>query len=239
MLTSVDGTPAVSWEEDYEQRVNPELMTELLHNAIPVLKAVQWKVTSVTEGGCESVLPLTKASTNQHGTHQAALISLSADYTGGLALTTLLRGVPLAGIHRCNDEDSASLWLAAMDVKYRNPSTGHLTATCDIPANIARTVQQRYFNGKRVLVTLPVVFTSNGELVAEAEMRYFAQPSIQLKPTKSNPRISPIFKQKLKASARMIAGLRASSESKNIRVDQSHERQAAGPHGELLANRLN
>ena len=70
-------------------------------------------------------------------------------------------------------------------------------------------------------------------------MRYFAQPSIQLKPTKSNPRISPIFKQKLKASARMIAGLRASSESKNIRVDQSHERQAAGPHGELLANRLN
>jgi methyltransferase (TIGR00027 family) len=239
MLTSVDGKPAVSWEEDYEQRVNPELMTELLHNAIPVLKAVQWKVTSVTEGGCESVLPLTKASTNQHGTHQAALISLSADYTGGLALTTLLRGVPLAGIHRCNDEDSASLWLAAMDVKYRNPSTGHLTATCEIPANIARTVQQRYFNGKRVLVTLPVVFTSNGELVAEAEMRYFAQPSIQLKPTKSNPRISPIFKQKLKASARMIAGLRASSESKNIRVDQSHERQAAGPHGELLANRLN
>ncbi|KLU01904.1 hypothetical protein RISK_006088 [Rhodopirellula islandica] len=239
MLTSVDGKPVVSWEEDYAQRVNPQLMTELLHNAIPVLKAVQWKVTSVGEGSCESVLPLTKASTNQHGTHQAALISLSADYTGGLALTTLLRGVPLAGIHRCTDEESASLWLAAMDVKYRNPSTGHLTATCDIPANIARTVQQRYFGGKRILVTLPVVFTSNGELVAEAEMRYFAQPSIQLKPTKTNPRISPIFKQKLKASARMIAGLRASSESKNIRVDQSHERQAAGPHGELLANRLN
>ncbi|MFG0266043.1 MAG: SAM-dependent methyltransferase [Rhodopirellula sp. JB055] len=235
----MNGKPDLSWEEDYDQRVNPELMTQLLHNAIPVLKSVEWKVTSVTEGSCESILPLTKASTNQHGTHQAALISLSADYTGGLALTTLLRGVPLAGIHRCNEEESASLWLAAMDVKYRNPSTGHLVGRCDIPANIARTVQQRYFGGKRVLVTLPVIFTSNGELVAEAEMRYFAQPSIQLKPTKSNPRISPIFKQKLKASARMIAGLRASSETKNIRVDQSHERQAAGPHGELLATRLN
>ncbi|MCC9645161.1 YiiD C-terminal domain-containing protein [Rhodopirellula sp. JC740] len=240
MLTSVGGNPAVSWQVDYEQRVNPELMTKLLHQAIPVLEAVQWKVTSVTEGGCESILPLTKASTNQHGTHQAALISLSADYTGGLALTTLLRGVPLAGIHpRCTDEESASLWLAAMDVKYRNPSTGHLIGTCNIAPSVAKTVQQRYFAGKRVLVTLPVTFTSNGELVAEAEMRYFAQPSIQLKPTKANPRISPIFKQKLKASARMIAGLRASSETKNIRVDRSHERQAAGPHGELLANRLN
>jgi len=239
MIRALQTRPPIDWQTDYNQRVNPELMTRLLREAIPVLQTVQWRVTSVSEGACTSELPLRQASTNQHGTHQAALISLSADYTGGLALATLFTGVPLAGIHRCSDEESVSLWLASMAVKYRSPSTGHLEASCHVPQDVADTVRQRYFSGKRVLVTLPVVFTSNGELIAEAEMKYFAQPSIQLKPTKENPRISPLFKQKLKASARMIAGLRADSDRPITRVDAAHERTAAGPHGELLAHRLN
>ncbi|MCG8653830.1 MAG: SAM-dependent methyltransferase [Pirellulales bacterium] len=239
MIVSNDNHPSISWQDDYDNRVNPKLMTKLLHDAIPVLKAVNWRVIEVHEGGCSSELPLGRASTNQHGTHQAALVSLSADYTGGLALATLLRGIPLSGVHRCSDEKSASLWLAAMDVKYRSPSTGHMRATCEVPKDLAEMVRQRYFAGKRVLVTLPVVFTSNDEVVAEAEMKYFAQPSIQLQPTKEQPRISPLFKHKLKASARMIAGLRAAATKKNLRIDRSHERQAAGPHGELLAQRLN
>lgn len=239
MIVSQINGQNISWEEDYRSRVNPILMTRLLHNAIPVLKSIDWRVTEVSEGTCTSELPLCYASTNQHGTHQAALISLSADYTGGLALATLLRGIPLSGVHRCHVEGSASLWLAAMEVKYRNPSTGHMRATCTVPEKVARTVRQRYFAGKRVLVTLPVIFTSNDEIVAEAEMKYFAQPSIQLEPTKENPKISALFKHKLKASARMIAGLRATSDNGFVRIDRAHESHAAGPHGELLAKRLN
>lgn len=239
MIISQTNLQNMSWQEDYDNRVNPLLMTKLLHNAIPVLRAVNWHVTKVREGHCTSELPLCRASTNQHGTHQAALISLSADYTGGLALATLLRGIPLAGVHRCEESSSASLWLASMEVKYRNPSTGHLAATCTVPDNVAQTVRQRYFAGKRVLVSLPVVFKSNDEIVAEAEMKYFAQPSVQLRPTKENPKISPLFKHKLKASARMIAGVRATSDGRVARVDLAHERHAAGPHGQLLADRLN
>ncbi len=237
MIISQVGGERISWEEDYDTRVNPGLMTELLHRAIPVLKSVQWRATEVGEGVCTSELPLSHASTNQHGTHQAALISLSADYTGGLALATLLRGVPLSGVHRCKEDGSASLWLAAMDVKYRSPSTGHLQARCVVPTDVAKMVRQRYFAGKRVLVSLSVVFTSNDELVAEAEMKYFAQPSIQLRPTKAQPRISPLFKHKLKASARMIAGLRGAANT-IVWHDAAHDREAAGPHGEFLANRL-
>lgn len=229
---------SISWQQDYDSRVNPDLMTQLLHDAIPVLKSVDWRITEVREGVCVSELPLRFESTNQHGTHQAALISLSADYTGGLALATLLRGVPLAGVHRCQEEDSASLWLASMDVKYRSPSTGHLEGRCEVPEGVANKIRQRYFAGKRVLVTLPVIFTSNGDVVAEAEMKYFAQPSIQLRPSKEQPQISPLYKHKLKSSARMIAGLRASSPSDRLRLDSGHEREAAGPHGELLAMRL-
>lgn len=239
MIESRPKQADVSWQEDYASRVNPELMTGLLHRAIPVLKATGWRVTDVQEGACTSELPLSVHSTNQHGTHQAALISLSADYTGGLALATLLRGVPLAGVHRCQEEHSASLWLASMDVKYRSPSTGHLQARCEVPVAVARTVQQRYFSGKRVLVTLPVTFTSNGDVVAEAEMKYFAQPSIALRPTERNPRISPLYKHKLRASARMIAGVRASAAAGDQwRFDNHHDHHAAGPHGKLLAARL-
>ncbi len=238
VVSQVEGQ-SVTWEDDYNNRVNPDLMTKLLQDAIPVLRSVDWRVTEVREGMCVSELPLMLASTNQHGTHQAALISLSADYTGGLALATLLRGVPLTGIHRCKEDGSASLWLASMDVKYRSPSTSHLQASCVVPDDVAKMVRQRYFAGKRVLVTLTVLFTSNGETVAEAEMKYFAQPTSQLQPTKSQPRISPLYRHKLKASARMIAGLRASFDDREMRFDTGHEREAAGPHGELLAKRLN
>jgi methyltransferase (TIGR00027 family) len=239
MIVSQIKGQSISWQEDYANRINPSLMTSLLRDAIPVLRSVDWRVNEIDEGYCRSELPLCYASTNQHGTHQAALISLSADYTGGIALATLLRGIPFAGVHHCNEETSASLWLAAMDVRYRAPSTEHLYATCRVPEEMYAMIRHRYFAGKRVLVTLNVQFTNDSkEVVADAQMKYFVQPSIQLKPTKENPTMSPIFKHKLKASARMIAGIRASSESDMVRLDHAHERNAAGPHGELLARRL-
>ncbi|MBL8817052.1 MAG: SAM-dependent methyltransferase [Planctomyces sp.] len=229
----------ISWEEDFANRVNPELMTRLLRASIPVLEQSDWSVTRVEEGFCETLLPLNKATTNQHGTHQAALVSLSADYTGGLALASLLRGVPLAGIHPCREDVSASLWLAGMNVRYKSPSTGHLTGVCQIDAAQAADIRRRYFQGSRVLASLDVQFFSNGELTAEAEMKYFAQPTIQLSPIAEKPSRSALFSHKLKASARMIAGIRAQSSSHpKLRVQCPHASLVAGPHGELLADHL-
>ena len=231
--------PVVTWEQDFQNRINPELMTGLLRASIPVLEQSDWKVVEVREGYCETVLPLNKATTNQHGTHQAALMSLSADYTGGLALATLLRGVPLAGIHQCRDDVSASLWLAGMNVRYKSPSTGHLTGICEIDPEQAADIQRRYFRGSRVLASLQVRFYSNGELAAEAEMKYFAQPSIQLSPSAENPSRSTLFNHKLKASARMIAGLRSqASVYPKLTVQCPHSNLVAGPHGALLADHL-
>ncbi|MEZ6063642.1 MAG: SAM-dependent methyltransferase [Planctomycetaceae bacterium] len=239
MTTQTLQQPLVSWEQDYQDRINPELMTRLLRASIPVLEESDWRVTVVEDGYCEAVLPLNKATTNQHGTHQAALISLSADYTGGLALATLLRGVPLAGIHRCRDDQSASLWLAGMNVKYKNPSSGHLTCVCEINPDQAADIRSRYFSGRRVLATLEVNFYSNGDLAAVAEMKYFAQPTSQLLPSQSNPSRSTLFCHKLKASARMIAGLRAlTSDHQKITVTCPEASTMAGPHGALLAARL-
>lgn len=225
-----------SFLADYQKRINPELMNQLLYRAVPVLEHSGWRITKVGQGMTETVLPLNSRTTNQHGTHQAALISLSADYTGGMALTTLLTGVPLSGIHKCRPEEAASLWLASMNVKYINPSTGHLTGRCVIDEKTAKKIRSRYFQGKRVLVSLPIEFSSNGQKIAEAELKYFAQPTIQLL---SSDKPSPLFNQKIKASARMIAGVRATEDSNAIvRVDCPHAKRAAGPHGEILAKKL-
>lgn len=229
----------VSWQYHYENFINPELATRLLRKSVPVLEEIQWEVKEVSEGHAVTYLPLSEASTNQHGTHQAALISLSADYTGGIALASLLRGVPFAGINPCNGDESASLWLADMSVRYRHPSTGHLTGSCTVPKQLVSKIVNRYFTGKKVLVRLPMEFYSNDELIAEAELSYFVQPSRQLKPTKQNPAISPIYETKLKASARMIAGVRAQrSNNKLLRFDNPHAEVAAGAHGKLLAQKL-
>ncbi len=225
----------ISWEQDYQTRINPDLITSLLRTSVPVLEQSDWKATKVEDGYCETLLPLNKATTNQHGTHQAALVSLSADYTGGLALATLLRGVPFSGIHPCRSDVSASMWLAGMNVKYKNPSTGHLIGICEIDPVQAEEIRKRYFRGSRVLASLLVRFYSNGSLVAEAEMKYFAQPTSTLE-THSK---STLFSHKLKASARMIAGLRAqTSTHPKLTNHCPHANLVAGPHGELLANHL-
>lgn len=227
------------WFAHYQAHVNPDLTTRLLRKSVPVLEFIDWKVTEVREGYAASLLPLNRESTNQHGTHQAALMALAADYTGGIALASCLTGVPMAGVHPCHDDVSASLWLADMSVRFRTPSTGHLSVECQIPHEVAQKLSRRYFAGKKVFASLNVNFHSNGESVAEATMRYFAQPSIQLRPASGLEHESPIFQAKLKASARMIAGVRAQQPSHRIiRVDCPHTAAAASEHGRLLAQRL-
>ncbi len=227
---------------DFRNRTDPEIVNRLLYESVPVLSFTKWRIARVGWGYCETVLPLNESTTNQHGTHQAALISLSADYTGGMALTTILEGVPIAGIHPAAD-NSASLWLASMDVKYSKPSTGHLTGVCIVPDEVGDKLRKRYRQGKRILVTLEVRFESNGDEVATAKMKYFAQPTAALMDCSRS--ISPLFSAKVKASARMIAGVRAGGVSVASESPQTIERRddpadhtAAGPHGMLLANRL-
>lgn len=250
-MAVIDSDARISWEQDYAERVNPELMTRLLHQAVPVLAWTGWTISKVAPGFCESILPLAIETTNQHGTHQAALISLSADYTGGMALTTLLTGAPLTGIHRGKPEESASLWLVGMDVKYENPSTGHLRGVSRVDPKTAARVQSRYFSGRVVLATIEVEFWSeDDERVAVAVMRYFAQATQRLLEHRSDGEQSTMSKLNLKTSARIIAGLRAmgnlstasrtiaQADGRQLRIDGAHDQIAAGTHGLLQAKRL-
>ncbi len=231
---------SISWQEDYAKRMNPSLLTRLLRHAVPVLEHVQWSVAEVRDQECHSVLPVETASTNQHGTHQAALISLAADYTGGIALATLIRGVPVIGVHPCSEGIAASMWLASMKVKYRRPSTGDLYGKCVVPDEMIKKVRQRFADGKRVLITLQVEFSdAEGQPIADAEMRYFLQArDLTNHASKKETQHQGDAAQKLKASARMVAGLRANIGKSCNGFEHGYDGLAAGPHGAVLAERL-
>jgi len=43
------------YQADYENRINPTLMTGLLHKSVPVLEHAGWKITEVAPGYTESL----------------------------------------------------------------------------------------------------------------------------------------------------------------------------------------
>src|SRR5690606_8634641 len=87
----------ISWEQDLALRTDPPMFTAFLREQVPVLEYVDWRITSIAPGEVKTVLPLNPPSTNQHFTHQAALVVLSADYSGGAALASLFWGWPVVG----------------------------------------------------------------------------------------------------------------------------------------------
>lgn len=231
---------AVSWEQDYADRTNPELLTQLLHDAVPVTAWTGWKFVEVREGFAASQLPLNTQTTNQHGTHQAVLMALAADYTGGTALGTLIRGVPVIGVHPQRDDNGFALWLVSMEMKYLEPSAAPLRVEATVPESEWEKIRKRYQTGQTVLVQLPISFTSDdGRTVAEGTFGYFLKQGSQLGPASMTAKVNPLFAHKSRASARMIAGVRATeSRSTSPLFNDPWADDLAGPHGRLLASRF-
>ena len=229
----------ITWEDDYRQRINPELFTQLLRDAVPVLRHVGWTVVETGEGYARTILPLNCESTNQHGTHQAALMVLAGDYTGGIALATLLRGVPIVGVHPQRSDNGAALWLVSVDITYKVPSAGDLVITSRFAPEEFERIQRRFFRGKQCLEIVRVVFETEGNEVATASFGYFLRQSSYLKPQTPEARMHILFSHRVKASARLIAGVRAmESMEPNPLYFDAYSRLAAGTHGELLARRF-
>jgi methyltransferase (TIGR00027 family) len=242
MSTVVESTTeAISWEEDYRRRTNPDLFTDLLQESVPLLKHLGWRVVETAEGYARTHLPLNCEATNQHGTHQAAAIMIAGDYTGGVALATLFRGFPIVGVHpraAGGEADTATMWLAKAEITYHAPSTDDLAATCTIPSDRIGHIRQRFLRGRSVLLPLEVQFESGGVRVATATLTYFARRSSFLKPRTPDARPTVLHTHLVKSSARLIAGIRAlESASEGGNADPFSSR-VAGVHGRLLASRF-
>ncbi len=229
----------ISWNEDYQNRMNPKLLTTLLHEAVPVLGYVNWQVIDVSEGYAKTTLPLNYESTNQHGTHQAALIALAADYTGGIALASLIRGVPITGVHPNSTDNPAALWLVSIDINYKVPSAGDLTVVAQIPASRVDLIRRRYEEGRIVVEKVEIQLEGDDEQVAVGTMTYFFRQSKKLRPQSSESKLNALFSHSVKASARLISALRGmESTRKNPLYYDPYSSVVASAHGKLLAERF-
>jgi methyltransferase (TIGR00027 family) len=190
------------------------------------------------DGSAESVLPLCAATSNQHATHQGALISLASDYTAGIALGTVLRGIPIIGFHRLRTPNGAAIWLVRMRVDYKMPSTEDLVVAAAISPESADRIRALYASGAQVIEDVHVSCVAGGSLVATATMTFAVRQSKFLRPTQPNERLGTLFNHKAKATARMIAGVRElAARGGLIAADPSYA-EAAGAHGKLLAQRV-
>lgn len=227
----------VTWDQDRATRLEPIEFTKLLREQVPVLEFVQWEIKEVDLGGAETTLPLNAQSTNQHFTHQAALLVLAADYTGGVALTSLLTGWPVLGVHPVTSRYSVSMWLLKVEIKFLRPSVADLTVTAKIDPDVHERIQKRFFEGKTVVETINIEFRNGDVPVAEATATYFARQSDKLRAEGiSTERVNTLYQLKLTSSAEMIAGVRARETGKLF--DDPYAYHMAGQHGVAIANRF-
>jgi acyl-coenzyme A thioesterase PaaI-like protein len=171
-IVSTAADMARDWAADREHRIEPVRLTEAFQTAIPVLRHLDWRVSDAARGFCESVLPLSVESSNQHIAHQAALVLLAADYTGGVALGSLLYEVPVVGVNPQKSDYGAYLWGAKADIKWIRPSSDDLICSARIPVDRHEFILRRFLQGKRVLETVYVEMRNGDALVAEANVTY-------------------------------------------------------------------
>ena len=231
---------APTFQEDWDTRVRPDLITELLAEAVPAVRRAGFEFVEVGDGFCHARLPLTRENTNQHGTHQALLVAMAGDYTGGLALASLIRGVPVAGIHPVFGNEAILMWLVSADLRYVEPSCEDLDVRCTVPADQVDRIREGFFAGRTQMIPLDLELRSvSGRLVATATMTYYLKHSAHLAPNSPEKRAGTMYQHMRKSSARLIANVRGrESDSPDALYRDPWSRVAAGRHGELLGERF-
>lgn len=165
----------ISWDEHYQNFCNPELTTALLKNSVPLLNFVNWRVEEVREGYCHSFISTIDKTPNKCTSLQSSTLFLAADYTGGIALYTLLRGIPSFGITPVETGNGVCLWLIRSEFEFNEPATTHLKIFSHVPKNSFCKIKDRFFRKKPVIERLEITFENNGHIASRGFMTYYAQ----------------------------------------------------------------
>lgn len=226
--------------EDYNERINPQLMTKLLSEGVPSIKDIEFRYLEVKRGFCKSILPLNRKSSNQHGTHQALLLGMGGDYTGGLALASIIHDEPILGVHEVTPEKGMSLWLINSNMKYLKPSVDDVIIEAIISEEQHEQLNKRYHNGSTILLDVDISFKNPFlEDVAIGKFRYYCKKKNKLSPSSDISKPNSMFEHILKTSAKLVSQLRAieSSKSSPLFIDTIAER-VAGKQGKVIADRF-
>ncbi len=237
LLNSID-----AWEEDRRDRFDLEALTLSFHESVPALGFIDWKITDVERGYAETELPLIPNSSNQYIAHQGPLMLLAAEYTGGLALTTLFHRVPIIGFWPSVDENAGYMWGAKASIKWITPSCHNLTCKARIDKERWEGLARRFASSSKIVVTVPVHMYNGEKLVATADFTYWTQDIRGLKRNAYDiDKIDLLYEHKTKTTAKLIVGLRALEQEKpreERRFDDPYAFMLAGKHGITLARRF-
>jgi methyltransferase (TIGR00027 family) len=131
------------------------------------------------------------------------------------------------------------MWLANLQMQYLAPSAGPVRVSAQISPERWRVVRQTYARGRAIVLEVEIAFEVEGQAVARGSCRYFLKKAANLAPYELDAQPNPIFALRSKASARLIAGLRAQETAQpHPRVCDPWASALAGPHGEFLARRF-
>jgi methyltransferase (TIGR00027 family) len=231
-----------AWEEDEGRRFNLEKLNASFRESVPVLDFLDWKIISVKRGVVETVLPLNPNSSNQYITHQAALMLLSADYTGGLALASLFHLAPIVGFWESINGYGIYMWGAESKIKWRYPSCTNLICKASIPQKYWDMLINRMIASKKIVFMVKVEMFNGSKLVAECDFTYWAQDIYNLRKNAfDSNKVALLYEHKTKTTAKLIAGLRALEQENPPEKRKFYDPYAvllAGKHGLTLAKRF-
>ncbi|ANT65728.1 SAM-dependent methyltransferase [Prosthecochloris sp. CIB 2401] len=231
-----------AWEQDRKERFNLSDLTSSFHESVPALGFIDWQITAVERGYAETLLPLAPNSSNQYIAHQGPLMLLAAEYTGGLALTSLFHLVPIIGFWPSVDDNAGYMWGAKASIKWFAPSCHNLTCKARIEPEKWEGLAKRFAHGNKVAATIPIEMYNGEDLMARAEFTYWAQNLTGLKRHAFDvDKIDILYAHKTQTTAKLIVGLRAMEQEKPVeqrRFDDPYAIMLAGKHGITLAKRF-
>lgn len=238
LLTELKIFEQAAWEADRAVRFEIGPLTRSFHRSVPVLGYLNWTIEEIDRGRAVTRLPLNVQSSNQYITQQAALMLLAADYTGGIALSTLFKETPIIGFHAQANEDGAYLWGAAAEIKWLRPSTDDLICKSTIPERDWDDISRRFERGEEINYTAKIKMYSGGRIAAVSNFKYWARNSRSLRATGGSLRSTHhMLAHKLKTSAKLIAGLRSQIRAGGYQLDPFAS-DAAGAQGNAMANKF-
>lgn len=215
-------------------------LTQSFHRAVPALKFLNWRIEEVERGRCVTRLPLSVESSNQYITQQAALMLLAADYTGGIALSTLFVGTPVVGFEEIHDDSGAYLWGATASIKWLRPSTADIVCTATIPPSRWERILTTFDAGDEVREQVRIKMFNDDRIVAVSHFDYWARNARSLRASGGTlAGTHHMLTHKLNTSAKLIAGLRSwiPGTDQSALLDPFAAR-AAGAQGESMARKF-
>ena len=143
-------------------------LTDFLQGAVPLARALGFRVVEFTPERTVCSIPITEAAMNQNRTFQAATFYILADYAVGMALYAALPGFTLQG--QAIDPGTVPIigWLKDGYVKHLKPATGEIRAEVSIPLEARLKIREDLANTGRAACQGEAMIYQGDTLVAFA-----------------------------------------------------------------------